>query len=261
MRVSSPGPVIFWPIERTPAIIKLDIVRYYRRWEPSRNSSVWRADSLGGPRFISKWQRCWPAATAAGGLGRRGAAANSLHGSPPPASSIASIDVSAGTAPAWIAVAIFIGAERSSAQALGDHSCVAIAIARPAPAREQKQSRRAHASHTRIWAEAQARGDGRTARSGRALCRLCDRAVHARAGDSIHRKALVRSRRSSRLLLGESDSAPRLAQSLVGTLALSHLHSSGPAACGRVPSSQSARPLGALVTIPLGAMAARRGGQ
>ena len=33
----------------------------------------------------------------------------------------------------------------------------------------------------------------------------------------------------------------------------SPLHSSGPAACGRVPFAQSARPLGALVTIPLGA--------
>jgi hypothetical protein len=64
---------------------------------------------------------------------------------------------------------------------------------------------------------------------GLVLRRLCDRAVHTRAGDSIRRKALVRSRRSSLLLLGESASDELLAAIEIRTPAF--LRSTRPRRC------------------------------
>jgi hypothetical protein len=81
---------------------------------------------------------------------------------------------------------------------------VAIAIARPALARGQKQSRRAEVAHARIWAKAIVRCSADPDRPGRSLRRRSARQL----GGAAKAKGVVRRRDRRRRHVGHSESRP-----------------------------------------------------
>ncbi len=104
--------------------------------------------------------------------------------------------------PEWSQVDSQVVAKRKLAPGPSECWIVAIAIAESAPARGQKESRRAQAADARFWAKALVRHRRRRAGCGRLLCRHCD--SPARAG--ARTKAVAPSRGRPRSDLGESTS-------------------------------------------------------